>query len=218
MFKKKKKEKGSKSKNTLLYSFIPLVLAFVIFFGLVSYKKVSLRGFDSIQVVVATVDVPKKTVITEDNVNSYFKMEDIQRERDIEGTLSSLSDLYDKTVTENLFANSILSDRQLGDNDSYESKLEEPTRVSFSVTASPQAVGGTLRPGDYIDVISVVNGDTEYIAKNIKIAKVFDASGISLNRDDKGSATTFIVILDKKNVLKFQKDLSSGNVNVVLPE
>jgi Flp pilus assembly protein CpaB len=98
-----------------------------------------------------------------------------------------------------------------------EANLVEPTsgdglRAMSLPIGVAHAAGGSLSPGDRVDVISVVDGEARFVAVDLEVTAVADDPGGSI-----GSVSQYhvVVSVDAKEALGLARALDQGSMEIV---
>lgn len=158
---KKRKAKQTKGGDKkLVAALVALICAFVIFIVMLTVQKYIINSEETKSVIVATVDVPKGVVLTEENMLNYFSMEQRPVSDLPENTFSTGHALTGKITGCEIYAHQVVTDNLIIAENFYEG-IEDPVEISIEVEKIGQAVAGTLRAGDVIDLKLVVDVEQE---------------------------------------------------------
>ncbi|MCR5254993.1 MAG: SAF domain-containing protein [Acetatifactor sp.] len=107
-------------------------------------------------VVVATVDVPQGLVLTKDNMGEYFDVK--VRNADMLPSIyyEDGYPLLGKVTSRKILANEIVTDTAITVQDVY-ADVEDPVELAIDVSKIGNAVGGTLRAGDRVDIKAIID-------------------------------------------------------------
>lgn len=156
-----KKIKTPKKDNKLALAMAAIILAFIVFIVLcVVQDRIVNQGITS-PVVVAVSEVPRGTVLTQENMADYFAVE----QRDAEELPSGITfpngiPLVGKVTARDIHPMEIITDSCFITEDFYDD-VEDPVEVSIQLGDIGQAVGGILRAGDIIDIKVIVQVEKE---------------------------------------------------------
>lgn len=212
MIKSNKKEKvKSENKSILPIAFLmALIVGLVLFFAMVHIEKEALTNYEKNALVVAAITIPEKTLITEDNIDQYFAIKEIDKNIYPENaivekeTLIGLAPVYTITpgtaVTNNMFDN---IDEKI-------SAMSDPRSVGAGSTDLSQIVSGIIRPGDTIDIYVITNkdnGDNYYTSderedllySDVYVLDAFDSAGTPISNGDSTSVCERINFLMENN-------------------
>lgn len=209
------KNKNKKEKKTITV-LLPALIAIALFIVLVMYQESILRGYDNEKMVVAIAEVPERTNITKDNVGQYFKVKDVRKSLKVEGTVNDTEKLIGLTTTNKILGNQVVSTEWFVNPEDYILSLNTPIEMSIGVEKASDAVGGTLRSGDYVDVNVIIDGKAEKVIEGAYIKTALDSSNaVAEEKDD--VATTFILVIDESNKTRLLEKLDAGQLFVTLP-
>lgn len=202
-----------------LYSFfVSLALYTLMLF----VERVMLKDKEYVLVYVTASAVDKETVITAENVQMYFVLQEREADSLPEGYITDLGILLGKILCRDYIKNEIITMAGLTDTDERIAGIEKPVEVSFNAGNISQVAGGVLRAGDYINIWSVSEGAgydrssiiAEPIYRYAYVSRVFNASGEEIRRDDRGgyAATVINIIIPSEMEEKFNIALSKGTL------
>lgn len=209
------KNKNKKEKKTITV-LIPALMAIALFVVLVMYQESILRGYDNAKMVVAIAEIPERTNITKDNVGQYFKVKDVRKSLKVEGAVNDTEKLIGLTTTNKILKNQVISTEWFVNPEDYILSLNNPIEMSVGVEKASDAVGGTLRSGDYVDVNVIIDGKSEKVIEGAYVKTALDSSNAVAEESD-SVATTFILVIDESNKARLSEKLDAGQVFVTLP-
>lgn len=157
---KKMKEKTKFGDVKLKAAMGAIFCALVVFIVLVVVESHIVNAVDTTPVAVAIKDVPTGITLTQENIPSYFSLQERAKAELPVGTYSTASELVGKVVEKEVLCNQILTSSFLITEDLY-ADIEEPVEISLEVAKLGQAVGGTLRAGDRINLLLVVRNEED---------------------------------------------------------
>jgi len=226
--------------------FLALVMAIVVFIALLVLQTGIMNKYEKKTVVIAKTDISANIDITKDNLKQYFTTTDYDvtklpagyiEKNALEETLSNvLVTTYipkGQVITDSVFVTSDSVTGQLA-------KLEgaELVETSFSVDSIADAVAGTLRRGDVIDIYLYYVENTEdsqfsaktdmkadiqkVVLKDIHIKQAYDGSGVAITEDNKDAAAVLFDIVaneedvDKLNELLVKRDNANGSLKMTI--
>ena len=207
-----KKSKG----KSLIRSIMCLIAGSITFCGLiVASTKLSNTTLKE-KVVICKTTLTKGTEITESNKSNYFELVDldvnlitniyIQKIEDIpSGLLNCDMDNQDFLYKRNITNKSDIADYI----------TDDCISMSIKVSDISDAVGGSIRQGDLINVGVVFSKDKSYnlIYENIYVEKVLNSSGEEVT-DDSGSATTIILTVTPDMAQSIYENISKGTAKI----
>lgn len=210
---------------------ISLVIAILLFVVLLMTEQSVLSDYEKVQVVVVKQDVPKGTEITAKNTDTYFKIYEVDKKLEAEGSFKTLKTTDEKTKKETytlegyvaldeLKKNEILNVKDLKKKNDMLAGIEIPTEVTFKTNTINSALGGSLRSGSMVDITVYSSKDqiSNYVLKNAYIYKAMAENGQLVTNDDTSTNTTmFTVIVDRSFVNEFYAAMQRGAVSLAWP-
>ncbi len=215
---REKKEKSKQKKNIWPGTIVlALITSIVIYAVMINSEKNALADYEKGSVYVITQDIPKGTLIREDNYPEYFALKEIDKKLVPEKAISTAEQI------QNLVASCSIDKGALATLSMFESvnditkEMKEPVIASFKADDLYQVVGGTLRAGDRIHIY---NADEEGIVtlnwSDVYVQQVFDNTGTNIPNDNETSAAQRInVYMDKEDIGEFYTKLATGTLRVV---
>ncbi len=214
MDKIKKVKKPEKKKGYGLFAAAFIVAAGV--FAVMTYmQKEALSDYEKKDIYVAGAQIPRGTVLGEDNAESYVEIKSIdagcipdEAVTDID-MLMGLSPLYEISggtlLTSSMFAS---PEQKLSD-------MKEPVLAGFRADDLSRAVSGVLRAGDLIDIYSSdpETGEGILLCKNAYVEKGYDSSGNEVSGDS--AAVMFNIYLEYSEAGSFYEGIKNGSIYVV---
>lgn len=171
--------KTNKGDKKALIAGVSILAAFIIFIILVAIENKIVKGVDKTGVVVAMTDVPAGIVLNENNIQTLFTVEPRESKSIPAGAYTSGYPLVGTVTARQIQAKEIVTPASLITEDLY-ADVEDPVELSLDVSKLGQAVGGTLRAGDIIDIKVIVDMSSK-TAKN-------DEEGILEDVDEESGA------------------------------
>ena len=210
---------------------LSLIAGTVIFFILVIWQGMITNREKSINVIQVHRDVAAGTKITEDNYSKYFSTISVQVSLIPDGYMTDKKYIVGKFVNKPYKAKDIVTTDGITDSEKeYNSNINRPVEVAFSLSNVESADAGDIREGDYINMygVSAAKDDKSnetklvvkknYTFKHIFIIKAYDASGVEIDSADRNSkALMFKTMVDEKDVDLFLEMLANceGNIKTV---
>lgn len=213
----KKRKRGKGGLGTVI---IPLAISLALFFALIMYQQNQMKAYNTKEVVVAITEVPEKLAVSKQNAATYFQTIRVPENAVVDGTYTSVNDLVGLITADDIHAHEIVSKYSMTDENDYISTVQDPVEISFAVNDAADAVGGTIRAGDIVDV-SVLSDSTkklESVLEDVYIKQVYDSSNNVVSEGDTASAVVFVCVVDKSERTNLIEKLSEGEVHVTLPE
>jgi hypothetical protein len=211
---KEKKETGQ-----YVYAIIGVLVAAVLFATLVYLERYINTPKHSTMTVVASKEIPRGTVLTEDNWKEFLTgkaMDDLYRPKD---ALSSVNALIGTKTLVDIGKGSILSTKETVSTKDVEQSFTDPVEVSMSVSAD-NADAGLLRKGDLVNFMLSGNSDgsltADFAMENVYIKQAFDGDGNPIATNDQTTkASVLQILLNKDDQSVFSKAINSGETMMV---
>ena len=139
---------------------------------------------------------------------------------DIEGSFDNLDDLLDKKLLVGIEKNEIVGKKDLSKSNKYLDNIKKPIATSIEASSISNAVGGTLRAGDIINITIVLNNvsidadgtaTNTYQMENVYVSDTKDSSGATIeNTNTTTSATVLLLTIEKEDSEKLTDALNKG--------
>lgn len=203
-------------KRNFKKTIISLLVAIIVFIGLLIIESSILTPNGTAQVFVATDEIQKGVEINDSNIDTYFKPKNVDGELAVTNYISNKEDLLNLIANETINKGEVISANSFVDKDDVLSKIENPVEVSFKATDISQTVGGILRQGDMID-ISIINSTTNEVEKvlsDVYVTKAMSSDGQELTREQELSAMVINIIISSKDEEKLNSKLNLGTIRV----
>lgn len=218
MFKKKERTEDQKSGNRMLLKLLGCVMiAAVLFAVLLNAQKNALSDYEKKVTVICKEQIPMGTRINETNVEQYFECYEADARLVNENAVADKSALIETVAARSMDANEIVKSDDFTKEAGIYSQFTDPVEVSFTAENPGDAVSGSIRGGDFVD-IAVVDQDTlEYQLKleNVYVLNAYTGTGEPVTKDSVNTAATMFTIVEEKAALKeFYSALEKGNVIV----
>ena len=215
-------------RNNMKRITISALVAFILFIALTIIQSSILNQETKVTVYQVQKDIYDGTKITEDNFNEYFATKAVQASLIPDGYITDSSLIIGKFINRNYKARDIITVDGLNDSEAlYNSNIEHPVKLSFSIGSLSDSVSGTIREGDYINIYGMRNGHNEageviiatndmYTFKHIYIEKAYNNSGDIIDSADKDSeALMFTIIIEEDDVALFNEMVANCNLKLV---
>lgn len=215
-------------RNNMKRITISALVAFILFIALTIIQSSILNQETKVTVYQVQKDIYDGTKITEDNFNEYFATKAVQASLIPDGYITDSSLIIGKFVNRDYKARDIITVDGLNDSEAlYNSNIEHPVKLSFSIGNLSDSVSGTIREGDYINIYGMRNGHNEageviiatnamYTFKHIYIEKAYNNSGDIIDSADKDSeALMFTIIIEEDDVALFNEMVANCNLKLV---
>lgn len=188
--KPRKKTSGKKVEGKLTVAFVALALMFVTFVVLVVLENKMVNSGEKVQVVVATAEVPAGMELTQTNMPNYFAIEERNKEDLPVGVTvyNNGNPMIGKVTDRVIHAKEVITNECFHEGSFFEG-VEDAVELSIDLGAIGQTVGGTLRPGDKVDIKAVIKIDKQSLFGSLE-----GADGL-LDVDDEAGG-----LLDYENV------------------
>ncbi len=215
------------SENGKFRFLISLILACTVTMGLIKYEEYTLSKFETENVLCVSPAVnmlEQGTVITKDNVGTYFSVQKVPKTMVTKNFLTSTDAIVGKKTSIELYENEIVTAAQFSDVNEKISKIVNPVETSINAADLSQLVGGILREGDTID-ISVIGEENNlvYELRDVYVAKAFNSSG-ELIRKNSGTAgetaqanenaMLINIIISKSDEEDLNRQMKNGQIRV----
>lgn len=204
-----KKPKNRNNRNLLGFVFSILV-AVCVFVGLTSYQSRILSAYEKCVRVVAVKDIAAGTMISEQNAGTYFKEQEIEVRRDVTQPVENVNDLVGYVSQSDIAAGQTLSYMNFATAESLAGDISDTVYLSFTVNEAGNAVGGTIREGNIIDVDVATEEGVVSAGESIYVNAVYDSGYVKLTEADEAPATTIEVALSSDDVEAFVAALHKG--------
>lgn len=216
MFGEKPKIKKPKSVNqrNLLGLVLAVIAAVCVFVGLTSYQTQLLSDYEKVSRVVAVKRVPGGTLITASNVNAYFTVEEIEARHDVESPAEKLEDITGYVSKTEIAKGQTVSHINFVEKEHLLAGVSDIVYVSFTVYKAGDALGGTIREGNVIDVSVATTDETIIAGKSLYVNAVYDSAYQKLSASDAAPATTIEVGMSAEDAGQFIDAIGRGNVYV----
>jgi hypothetical protein len=175
----------------------------------------------SSKVYVVKVDkIEKGYVIDKSNFNKLFKLEERKNEQIVPNSISNEDAVLDTVVNENIYKNEIISSDKFSKVDTELSSITEKREISIKGSDITDVVGGQLREGDRIDIVTTHSSSntmiTETILNNAYISKVYGSDGTLITRENKvKAAMTINLILSASDANMLENAINIGKIKIV---
>lgn len=218
---KKEKKKGPVNIKVFVYCFIT---TFILYALIVAVEKAILDSEERIPVYVAVRDVPEDLLITEENVSTYFALEERGKDTLPRGYITDLGGLTGFLTDEDILENEVAVASSFVKEQSLIEKIENPVEVSLNASNLAQVVGGVLRTGDFINIWSVKtvskNGvqtvEAVSIYEGAYVTRAFTSTGEEVSRDgaEESSTTVINIVIPAEYEEAFNKAMADGSVRL----
>ena len=193
-----------------------LAASAAVFAAMVQTEKNVLTQYEKGSIYVAAAAIPRGQVITEDNYDRYFKLQQLDKSCIPETALSSPEQAKDLMAVWDIEQGVLLTDGMFRHMDTVLEEMEKPVIAGFKAEDIYQVAGGVLRAGDRVNIYSVREDGTGLVWERVFVQQVFDAAGNAVpNGDESAAAQRINIYLDEADVEEFYGQLASGSLRVV---
>lgn len=198
-----------------------LILAIVAFVFVIFVETKMMADYEKADVVIAIKDIPAYTQITSKNITEYFKMEQIPKDMKMSGAYSLIDDIKEVIIEKDIEAGEQITKKKLI---SVENNIlieyDDPVVLSIRCENLSNAVSGTLKKGDIVDIVAVniMDDETETLKEDVYILGSYDTSGNEMIIDDSGSntAVVFNVLCERSEYESLLLETSRNNCVIKL--
>ncbi len=196
---------------------IGLLAASIIYAVLIHAETKALQNYERGSIFVAAKEIPKGEIISEENMDEYFLLKELDKSVIPEEALVSSQQVEGLVPKIDIQEGTLLTGGMFESVNEITKNMREPVVAGFKVDDLYQAVGGVLRTGDYIHIYRVSEeGETSLIWQDIFVRQVFDSVGNVIESDDSQTAAYRVnIYLDKDDVEQFYTELTEGSLRVV---
>lgn len=215
-------------RNNMKRITISALVAFILFIALTIIQSSILNQETRIPVYQVRKDIQSGTKITEENINDYLSIKEVQASLIPEGYITDREAIIGKFVNRNYKAKDVITEDGLNDSDTiYNSGIKNPVKLSFSVGSLSDSVSGTIREGDYINIYGMRNGHNEagevivsthatYTFKHIYIERSYSGAGEIIDSSDRESeALMFTIVIEESDVELFNEMVANCTLKLV---
>lgn len=198
-----------------------LILAIVAFVFVIFVETKMMADYEKTDAVIAIKDIPAYTQITSKNITEYFKVEQIPKDMKMSGAYSQIDDIKEVIIEKDMEAGEQITKKKLI---SVENNIlieyDDPVVLSIRCEHLSNAVSGTLKKGDIVDIVAVnvMDDETETLKEDVYILGSYDTSGNEMIIDDTGSntAVVFNVLCERSEYESLLLETSRNNCVIKL--
>lgn len=199
--KKVKQEKKGDRKRGFKGGIVSLILAIALFGGLLAAESSLLNQYEKTTIVSAKAEIEEGLVITSSNLDTYFALTEIPLSIKTETSLTDISKLNGMLFTSDVSVGEFISTNDYIKKSSVLTGITDGLRVSIKVADFSQAVAGTIRQGDLINLIGTKISSEKVVEtiafENVYVDGVFDANGVEIEKTKKNTpAVVLSIIID----------------------
>ena len=224
--KKMKKAKSFKVSN-IAFMLVSFILTLGVFAVLIFLTNKYSGKVVYVSVVKAIRDVPENLIITEENVDKYFALGNIDALDSIPDMITDKTVLYNQRTKVSFVAREVATKKDFDNLNEHLDKIRNPVEIGLEFASVANAAGGDVREGDlinlsifYIDPATKKNVPT-YVMKDIYVSKAMDNSGTAIETTDKETAAkSFKIIIEQDDEFTITEALGNASfirLSKVLP-
>ena len=207
----------NKNKTQTKYGLViaALLTAAATFAIMTYFQRQALSDFEKKDIYVALSDIPRGTVITEENASVYMIVKSVDAGCIPESALSDVGMINGLSPAFDISEGTLLTTGMFTDADDVLSEMESPVLAGFKTDDLSKAVSGVLRAGDRIDIYSSdpETGEGRLLCSNVYVECGYDSSGGVASGNS--TAVLFNIYLESKDALAFYEGLRTGTLYVV---
>lgn len=227
MLKKKEKKVRAEKKNKSILPIaflMALIVGVVLFFAMIHMEKQALSNYEKAEILVASTEIPKNVVFSEDNVPTYFTKKEIDKGIFPENAVTEEEQLYGFAPEFTISAGTAMSTNMLKSIDEKVAAMKEPRSVGAGSADLSQIVSGTVRPGDTVDIYIIANrkedgidyADEDLLYSDIYVLQAFDSAGTEIkNGDDTSVCERVNLLFENASVDEYYKAVAEGTIYYV---
>lgn len=191
------------------------IVSIIVFVGALYLQKSLLNPNGTSYVVVAQGQIEKNTVVSEDNIDKLFEVEERDSDFIVDNAITNKEQLLNKTIKVPMEGKEQVTFSKVEENNQLES-IEKPIEVSLRANDISQIVGGILRTGDLINIVFIneVSKEPEVEFNEVYVSKAFASDGTIIGLGDTTSALTINVIIDASKEKSFNSALAKSNIRI----
>lgn len=220
-----KSENKEHRRSIRVRSFILCFIAALVLYAVMLYIEKSVLDEDEkTKVYVTANELVRDTLITEDNVSDYFKLEEYSTSGLPEGCITDITSIIGMIADRTYAPKEIITLTGFVSENERIQGIENPIEVSLNANTLSQVVGGVLRAGDYINIWSVQQssgiGDKTtsavQICSHAYVTRAFTSSGVQVDRDaaDEQATTVINIVIPADKEEEFNIALANGTIRV----
>lgn len=207
----------NKNKTQTKYGLViaALLTAAATFAIMTYFQRQALSDFEKKDIYVALSDIPRGTVITDENASLYLGIKSVDAGCIPESALSNAGVINGLTPSFDIDEGTLLTTGMFTDADDVLAEMESPVLAGFKTDDLSKAVSGVLRAGDRIDIYSSdpETGEGRLLCSNVYVECGYDSSGSVASGGS--TAVLFNIYLESSDALAFYDGLRSGYMYVV---
>lgn len=193
-----------------------LLSAVVMFTVMIQIEKNALAQYEKSLIYIASADIPRGQIITENNYIKYFEERQMDKTCIPPSAVSSLEQIRDLVAKTDIEQGVLLTQGMFEPLNKILETMDDPVIAGFKAEDLYQVVSGVLRSGDRVNIYSVKEEGVTLVWQNVFVQQVFDASGTVIAAGDMSTAAQRVnVYLDQKDVEQFYEELATGSLRMV---
>ena len=206
-----------KKLKRFLPSTLALIMAIVVFFGLILIQKKMVNPNGTERVYLVNQDIDEHTILDKENIKTYFKIEDIDISNIPDGAVKEGDEerIYGTLTKEKMYKNETLTTNKTVDKECIVAlkEIQNPREISIKGADIAEVVGGILKSGDIIDidVVDKKSGEVIKVKNQVYVDSVSTTDGKPVSSDN--TAVTINIIDESEQELVKEK-LSKGDLKV----
>ena len=205
--------KNKESKYGLLIA--ALITAVAVFAIMTYFRRQALSDFEKREVYVAVSDIPRGTVISDENAAAYIAVKSVDAGCIPASALTDYRVLSGMSPEFDIAMGTLLTTGMFTDSDDVLAMMKSPVLAGFKTEDLSKAVSGVLRAGDRVDIYATdpETGEGVLLCSDVYVECGYDSSGNPASGGD--TAVMFNVYLESSDARAFYDGLRSGYMYVV---
>lgn len=204
-------------KNNIKTVSIILIFAIICFICLLTITRKVNGNYDVVKLIVANKELPVNTEITKKNVNDYFSEVTVDAKLCSKDSIKDMKSLVGKYVSETIYEKELVHTASFSSKKEVIEKYTEPYEGSIAVEEFSDAVSGTIRSGDYVNIYVIDSENNEVKKVNegdaIYISSAFDSNGNRIAPGDmEAVAVSFNFYIEKSESQAFYEKISNNKI------
>ena len=212
-----KPQKEKKGSPKLILIVLSLIAAISSFIFLLHLEKQIMTNYEKQEVVVVKKELPANLLITEANANEYLKLEQRESITLPEDVICTIEEMYDRSSQVRLLERNIMSRAITSDLAKIKEEIGNVTELSFSISSIGQAINGSIRGGDYINIYLKTTNEaqTKKQWQKLYVLEATNGSGEIIEVDaETNEALNFTILINKDDVATFLEGLSTDLITI----
>lgn len=226
---KQKNESNKKNNQMIIIVLSSLIVAGAAFAFLLNVEKNMIQQYEKSSVIVCTKEIPENTIISKDNFNTYFGIQEMETNLIPKTAYINEEDMYGLSPIYNINDQTVITKNMFVDDGKIREEIGTSVEVSFVADSISSSVAGGLRTGDFINIYTKINKLDEFgypteeqtyatktIWQKVYIIEAYNSNGEKISVSDKDSkAVLFTVLLNKDKVIDFYNDLYDSSMQII---